>query len=247
MESATPRLDALKQRIREHLRGVKRRLLYVLIAFGVGASLTWYYRDAIVGVLVAPAHGRLSPTGGPVFTEITEVFNFTTHLALLGGVLASAPVLAFHVFRIIGPLLGRRVRRFLSILLPAALALFIGGVLFSYFLVLPLVLNFMLGFGVGVATPMIGLTEYWDLAKLLLLGIGTVFELPLVMFLLAKFRILGYDRMKKVRRYVPPMAFIFAGIISSTIEVSIPIAIIVLFEVGLFLAFLVRPRATVKS
>ena len=240
MATPTPRLDALKAKLKEHLRGVKGRLLQVFLAFGLGAGLSWYYRAGIVGLLIAPAHGRLSPTGGPVFTEITEVFNFTTHLALLGGVLAAAPVLAFHVFRIISPLLPEKPRRFLALFLPSALGLFLGGVVFSYFLVLPLVLEFMLAFGVGLATPMIGLTEYMDLAKTLLLGIGAVFEMPMVMYLLAKLRILSHGQMKRVRRFVPPMAFIFAGLISSTIEVTIPIAIIALYEVGLILMWLVE-------
>ena len=243
MASPTPRLDALKVQIKQHLRGVKQKLLQVFIAFGLGASLAWNYRADIVGVLIAPAHGRLSQTGGPVFTEITEVFNFTKDLALLAGVLAAAPVLAFHLCRIILPLLPEKPRRFLVLFLPSALGLFLFGVAFSYFFVLPLVLDFMLAFGVGLATPMIGLTEYMDLAKTLILGIGVVFELPLIMFLLAKLHIVSHNQMKKVRRYVLPLAFIFAGMISSTIEFTIPIAIVVLYEVGMVMAWLARPRA----
>ena len=234
MASEHPRLDALKK----HLRGARRRLLWVLVSFGLGASLSWYYRAAILGWLIAPAHGHLSPTGPPIFTGITDAFGFATQLAILGGVLAATPVAAFHVFRLLNPFLGRTARRFLLILLPAALVLFIVGMAFSYFLVLPLVLNFMLGFAVGVAVPMIGLDEYMNEVKIMLLGMGLVFETPLVMFLLAKFQILSHEQMKKVRRFVPPMAFIFAGFISNTIEISIPIAMTALFELGLFLAWL---------
>ena len=234
MASAHPRLDALKK----HLRGARRRLLWVLVAFGLGASLTWINRATILGWLIAPAHGHLSPTGPPIFTGITDAFSFATHLAILGGLLAAVPVAAFHLFRLLSPFLGQTVRRFLLALLTAILVFFIAGMAFSYFVVLPLVLNFMLGFAVGVATPMIGLDEYMDDAKFLLLGMGVVFETPLVMFLLAKFRVVSREQMKKVRRFVPGLAFILAGFISNTFEISIPIAVIVLFELGLFLAWM---------
>ena len=238
MASEHPRLDELKK----HLRGARRRLLWVLVSFGLGASLTWYYRGAILGWLIAPAHGHLSPAGPPIFTGITDAFSFATHLAIFGGLLAAVPVAAFHLFRLLSPFLGQTVRRFLLILLPSALVFFVGGIAFSYFVVLPLVLNFMLGFAVGVAVPMIGLDEYMNEVKIMLLGMGLVFETPLVMLLLAKFQILSHEQMKKVRRFVPPLAFIFAGFISNTIEISIPIAVILLYEVGLALAWLASPR-----
>lgn len=242
MVSPTPRLDAFKKAAKKRLGEVKQRLLWALIAFGLGGSLTWVYRLTIIRWLLIPAQGRLSSSGPPVFTEITEVFNFTTHMALLGGVIAAAPVVVVSIFQFISPILPKKLRRFLLIFLPTALLLFLAGVAFAYVLVLPLVLNFMLSFGEGVAVPMIGLTEYMDLAQTLLLGIGAVFELPLIMFLLAKLRIVSHERMRKVRPYVTPAAFIFSGFISSTIEVTIPIAIIALYEVGLVLAWLARPR-----
>lgn len=240
MDSPHPRLDAL----RKHLRGVKPRLVQVLLAFGIGSSLTWWYKTAIIRWLLAPAQGHLSPTGLPTFTGISEVFEFSVKLAITGGILVASPVISLTIFWLIGPLLGSRLRRAIAIFLPSATVLFLGGVAFAYFVVLPLVLHFMLNFGDGVATPMIGLTEYMDLALTLLLWIGVVFEIPLAMYLLARFRIVSYDQMKRLQwpPYVPVASIFLAAIITSTLEFSIPIAITALYEVGLVAAWVAGPH-----
>ena len=98
----SPRLAALKR----HLGGVKKRLLWVFVdpgvrrrvflvfvALGLGVSLTWYYRVAVIGWLLAPAQGALSATGQPVFTGPTEMFSATMRLSMMGGLVAAAPML----------------------------------------------------------------------------------------------------------------------------------------------------------
>ena len=91
-----PRLAAIQR----HLRGVKRRLLWVLVAFGVGSSLTWYFRKTVVLWLLSPAGGQLSETGRPIFTSPTEMFNLTIRLTILGGVVVAFPMLVFHVWHV---------------------------------------------------------------------------------------------------------------------------------------------------
>ena len=244
--ASSPRLEALKR----HLRGVKRRLLWVLVAFGLGASTTWYFNKQVMLWLLAPAHGQLSASGQPIFTGPTEMFSLTLHLTTVGGLVAAVPVLVFHVARFVSPALNRRQRRFLALLLPASLVSCLAGVAFAYFVLLPAGLAFLLRFGVDIAQPMVRITEYMELALAMLFALGVVFELPLAMFLLARLRVVSYQRFGQLRRYVPAAAIIFSIIITPTTDyVNMGLVagpIVVLFEAGMVLAWLARPRKQLR-
>lgn len=222
----------------------------MFVAFGTGASLSWYFHKTIIAWLLIPAREQLSATGPPIFTSPTEMFALAVRLAMMGGVVVAFPVLAFHIARFASPLLSPRLRWFVAIFLPAGFVCYLVGVAFAYFVLLPTGLGFLLQFGTDVAVPMIRITEYMDLALAMLFWLGVVFELPLAMFLLAKLRVVSYERFRRLHRYVPPMATILGAIITPGVDpiswsfVAVPL--ILLFEVGLFLTWLVRPRQPSK-
>ena len=218
----------------------------MFVAFGVGASLTWYFHTTIILALLAPAGGKLSATGQPIFTGPTEMFNLVIHLAMLGGMVTAFPVLVYNVFRFLNPLFNTQQRRFVVLFLPASLVCYAAGTAFGYFVLLPTGLRFLLRFGSDVAIPMIRITEYMDLAVAMLFWLGIVFELPLAMLLLTKLRLVQYAKFKRLRRYVPATAFILSAILTPTFDIVnqtlVAVPIIVLFEVGLVLSWLVRAK-----
>ena len=217
------------------------------MAFGVGAGFTWHFRKTVFGLLFAPAGETLSPYGGlPIFTGPTEMFGVTIHLAMMGGVVAALPVLTFSVYHLLSPLLNRQRRRFAVIFLPSILVCFLGGMAFAYFVILPAGLKFLLHFGDGIAVPVIRITEYMSLVTAMIFWVGVIFELPLAMFLLAKLRIVSHRGFRKFRRYVPAAAFVLSALITPTFDfvnqTMVAVPIIVLFEVGLLLSWLARPK-----
>ena len=163
-----------------------------------------------------------------------------------GGIVAALPVLAYNVYGLLRPLLDRQKRRTVLLFLWLLLFFYLAGTAFAYFVLLPTGLKFLLQFGTDIAAPMIRITEYMDLALAMIFWLGVAFELPLVMLLLAKLRVVEYRRFKKFRRYVPATAFILSAIITPTFDVVnqtlVAVPLIVLFEVGVFLAWMVRPR-----
>ena len=227
---------------------VRRRILWTFIAFGIGASATWFYREAVFAFLLVPAGDSLSPFEGglPVFTAPTEMMSATIHLAMRGGMLLAAPVMVVSMFTLLSPMLPRQSRRFLTIFIPATFVCFAGGAAFAYFVMLPTGLKFLLHFGDGIAVPLITITEYMELMTAMMFWLGVVFELPLAMYLLAKMRIVAYQRMKRFRKFVPVAAFILSAIITPTFDVinqtMLAVPIIVLYEFGLFLAWMARPE-----
>ena len=232
--------------MRRFARRVRFGLLGTFLAFGIGAGLTWYFRAIIFGWLIAPADGQLSPHQGlPVYTSPTEILSVTIRLSLTGGVIFAIPVLVLTIFYLVSPLISRHERRLVALFLPAILAAFLAGVSFAYFVMLPVGIAFLLSFGEGIAVPTIRISEYLSLAIVLLFWLGVIFELPLVMFLLAKLRLVSYQRFKRVRKFVPPVSIILSAIITPTFDIvnqlMVAIPIIVLYEVGLLLAWLAQP------
>ena len=114
-------------------------------------------------------------------------------------------------------------------------------------MLLPAGLSFLLAFGTDIAIPMVTISAYMDLVLAMTFWIGVVFELPLIMFLLAKLRLVEYRHWKRFRRYVPTGAGVLGVIITpsgdplNALLVATPI--VLLYEVGMLLSWLARPRA----
>ena len=229
-------------------RRIRIRLFWVLLTFGAGAGATWYYKEAVFGLLLAPAGDNLSPFAGglPIFTSPTSMMGATIQLAIRGGVIAALPVLVVSVYTLFSSLVPPQQRRFLVIFLPATVLSFLLGAIFGYFVLLPTGLKFLLNFGDGVAVPVIVLSEYIDLLSSMIFWLGVVFELPIAMFLLAKMQIVSYLRLRGLRKYVPVAAFILSAIITPTFDVVnqtlLAVPIILLYEIGLFLSWLAWPE-----
>ena len=223
------------------------KLLWPLVTFGIGASLTWLFRAEVFGYLLAPAGDSLSVDGRAIFTGPTEMFSLTIGMAIKGGIVVAFPVLTFSVYSLAKPLLDRQQRRTVILFLGLSIFLYLVGTAFAYFVLLPIGLGFLLQFGADIATPMIRISEYMDLALAMLFWLGLVFETPLVMLLLAKVRIVSHLQFKRLRRYVPIAALILGALITPTIDwvsqTLVAVPLILLYEVGVLLAWLVRPKA----
>jgi len=231
---------------RKHLRYVKRRVLWVLIAYGLGTSLAWYYYPQLITLFLAPADGLLSATGRPIFTGPSDMFMIKVSLSMKGGMVLALPVLVYHIARFVSPVLNRQQRRYTIIILPTALLSYLVGASFSYIVVLPVSIKFLLSFSAGVADPMIHIREYLDLVLALLLWLGVVFEMPIIMFLLARLRLVSHQRFLYLSRYSVAFAFIIGALITPTFDIAtqtlVAVPLLVLYHIGIVLAWLARPR-----
>ena len=177
------------------------------------------------------------------------MFGLTISLVTKGGIVAALPVLIYNAYGLLRLLLGRQQRWTILLFLWLILFFYLTGVAFAYFVLLPTGLGFLLQFGTNIATPMIRITEYMELALMMTFWLGIVFEIPIIMLLLAKLRIVSYQRFRRIRRYVPVAALILGGMITPTLDwvnqALVAVPIIALYEVGVFLSWLVRPKRMV--
>jgi sec-independent protein translocase protein TatC len=170
----------------------------------------------------------------------------TITIVIKGSVLAAMPVTAYSVLSLLKPWLPKRFWRFLAGVTAAAMVSSVLGILFVYYVMLPVGLGFLLSFGTEVAVPLIDIGRYLELVSALMTAMIFVFLIPVGMFTLAKMRVLRYRHFRWGRLLVPLFATFLGIILTPTADgvnfllVSTPV--LGLYEVGLFSTWLVNPE-----
>lgn len=152
----------------------------------------------------------------------------------------------YSLYTLFTPILPERIRLVYKIFAPASALFFIAGAVFAYYVVMPRMLTFLLGFSEGIAIPFIEIDAYLDLLFNMAFWFGVIFQVPLAMFLLAKLDIVGYRRMRRIRRGFAIFAIIASIIITPTFDgismAMMAVPMYVVYELGLFLAWMARPE-----
>ncbi len=221
----------------------RNTVLLSVLAWSIGAGATFWWHPEVFAFLLAPAEEMLSPFDGrPVFTAPQDMFGSTLSLSMKGGQFVAFPVLVVGALTMLKPFVPRRFWLFVTTYSAISIAMFALGASFVFFVMMPVSLNFLLTFGAGIAQPVILLTSYMALLLSLLFWIGIVFELPVVMQLLAKFRLVPYSKAKTLRKWIVPTAFIFAALITpsldGTLTFLVALPMLILYEVGLIAGWL---------
>jgi sec-independent protein translocase protein TatC len=163
-----------------------------------------------------------------------------------GGQVVALPVLIVGILSMLRPLVPRRFWLFITTYTALTISMFLAGASFVFFVMMPVSLSFLLTFGQGVAVPVILLDQYLALLLSLIFWIGVAFELPVVMQILARFRVVSYARASTLRKWVIPTAFIFAALITpsldGTLTLLVAIPMLLLYEAGLLASWLTHPE-----
>jgi sec-independent protein translocase protein TatC len=231
--------------ILEHLQELRQRLIIAAGALLICTVGSLVFTQWLLEWLTAPARDEVEDVA-IVFTEPLEYWATYFRVALFAGVALAMPVIVYQILAFVGPGLTRQERRWVyPIVLGASLA-FAGGAAFTYYVVLPPALRFLLSFSGDVAEPFIKIGSYINFVTRLMLVTGLVFELPLVVMGLAKLGVVNSRRLLGWWRYALVLAFVAAAIVTPSIDpvtqslVAGPI--IVLYFAGIALAKLVEAR-----
>ena len=221
----------------------RNTVLLSVLAWSIGAGATFWWHPEVFAFLLAPAEDMLSPFDGrPVFSAPQDMFASTLSLSMKGGQFAAFPVLVVGALTMLRPFVPRRFWLFLTTYSALCIGMFALGASFVFYVMMPVSLQFLLTFGSGIAVAVILLTEYMALLLSLLFWIGIVFELPVVMQLLAKFRLVPYSKAKNLRKWIVPTAFIFAALITPSLDGTLTFLVacpmLILYEMGLMASWL---------
>jgi sec-independent protein translocase protein TatC len=206
----------------DHIEDLRALIIKSLMVACGGAALGWLIVRWVIGILRAPldksliAH-HMNPNNFLITIGITDSFNLAFQIGLYTGLVLAAPVIFYFIGDYLLPALNFRERK---LLLPAFIVgglLFALGVVFCYFIVLEPSIGFFLDFNAWLGwQPMWTMQNYLEFALQMLIGVGLSFELPLILFILAKLGIISKAFLVEYRRHVIVILFIAACCITPT-------------------------------
>jgi len=197
-----------------HLEELRKRLITSFIAIGVGAVISFAFKERLFNILIQPLIKVMEEGDTLIFTGLPEAFFTYLKVALLSGILISSPIILYEFWMFVAPGLYKKERRLLGPIVFLSSFFFIGGALFGYFIVFPWGFKFFLGFATETIRPLPSMKEYFAFSAKLLLAFGLVFELPLVLTFLAKLGIVSVDFLKKNRKYALLLFFVGSAILT---------------------------------
>lgn len=159
--------------LRDHLQEFRKRIIICLIAVGTASFFAYSYVDEIIALLSAPA-GKL------YFMNPAEVFFTYLEIAVFAGVLITLPLLLYELWAFVAPALWPDEKRAALLILPSAIVLFYGGLVFAYCFVIPAAVGFFMSFASQSLQPLFSLEAYLSFLMALTLPFGFIFELPLI-------------------------------------------------------------------
>lgn len=231
----------------EHLAELRYRVIMSSLGVCIGLAVSAVFADDFIEFLQEPAKDRAENVQFQ-FIEPFENFVMYFKVALLGGLILGMPVILYHTLRFIGPALRGSERRWLYGTVVGASGLFLAGVAFAYYIALPPALDFLLNFNQDIAQPNIRIGAYIDFVTRLLFWTGVSFQTPIIIMYLARFRVVRAGQLLRWWRYAIVLIAIVAAVVTPTIDpvtMSLVMApLIVLYFVGIVLAWFVQPKLT---
>ncbi|PYX88085.1 MAG: twin-arginine translocase subunit TatC [Acidobacteria bacterium] len=231
----------------EHLEELRRRIIYSLIAVAVAFFLCWGYAERIYEIMQKPIMSALHNHGMAerlVYLNPTEPFNLYLKVAFLVGLFVASPVVLYQLWLFISPGLYRHEKRYVTPFMISTVGLFVAGGYFGFRIVYPAALDFLIGYGKQFQ-PMITISEYTDLFLTIIIGMGVIFELPILVFFLSLMGIVSAGFMWRNFRYSILIIFIIAAIVTPTTDILnmclFAAPMVALYAVSIGIAWLVHP------
>jgi sec-independent protein translocase protein TatC len=230
----------------QHLAELRDVLVKGLIAVGLVWLVTYYFCDRIGIVLQQPILKVLPESQRHLyFFGVAEKFMVYFKLSIVSAVGIVSPYLIYLAWWFVAPGLYKHEKKFLVPFLFFGSITFVIGVLFGYFVVLPACYRFLINFGPNVIEPRVTLNQYFSLTLKLLLSLGIVFELPLLIVLLAKFGFVDSAMLSKYRRHAILLIAVLAALISPNPDALTMVIVMaplwLLFELSIFMVKWVAP------
>ncbi len=221
----------------EHLEELRTRLIRCCIAIALGACISYAFKDKIFEILSRPLIEAMQPGDKLIFTGITEAFFTYIKISILSGVLLAAPVILYEFWMFTAPGLYQHEKRIILPVVILSSIFFIGGAFFAYFIVFPYGFQFLLAFASENVKAMPSMKEYLSFSAKFLLAFGLIFEMPIVITLLAWMGVVSMDFLKKNRKYAVIIIWVVAAVLTPTPDIvtqaMMAIPLMLLYEISI--------------
>lgn len=179
-----------------------------------------------------------------VFVNPTEAFFAYLKIAMFMGFFVSLPFILYEIMMFVLPGLEKGEKKWAIILVPCVMLLFIVGVIFAYFVLIPVALRFFLSFGTSDLQPMLTIGSFISFVLTLIIVCGLIFQTPLTIFFLGLIGIVNSRLLREKRRYIIVAFFVISMLITPTpdafTQIVVAIPLIGLYELGIFLVWLLE-------
>jgi sec-independent protein translocase protein TatC len=219
----------------EHLDELRTRIIVCVVVLGVAIGLCFWQNHLLLDVMNNP----LPPGKEPITLSPTEPFLTTFKISAYAGIILALPVLLYQIYAFFLPALSPLEKRVIVPFLVLIPVLFIGGVVFGYFVVLPAAIKFLLNFNSDQFHIQVRASEYYGFATLTLLAMGLVFQVPMGILAVTRLGIVSVDQLRKNRRYAYLILAVVAMLLPGTDPITMLVELVpllILYELSIVLA-----------
>ena len=235
-----------KMSAKRHLKELQWRFMLIALFFVVGATLAFAYRDIVMPILLNPLNGQklvyLTPAGG---------FTFTFLVAAYAGLALAFPILLQQLYAFLKPALPEKAQKKSAVILVSSVLLLTAGIVFGYLVAVPSALTFLFGFADQYVDSVLTADSYLNFVVAYTIGIGLVFQLPLLLLLIHAIKPLTPGGLMKSEKWVVLIAFIVAALITPTPDpvnqAIIAGPVIVVYQIGVIAVLMNIARASRRS
>jgi sec-independent protein translocase protein TatC len=249
-EMPLPQGDGMS--ILDHVRELRDRLFRVAIAVVIGSSVGWFFRNELIQWLAVPYDVHLksqgATSGGLQTLGVPDQLTVAATVSITVGAIIAFPMIVWQILAFVAPGLYPHEKRWMFFAVPFGLLLFIGGSAFAYFGMLPTMIPFLVGIlDPAIVRPDLNLADYVTFVTGVLFWMGVAFEMPVIMFVLAKFNVISARVMVKQWRYAIVAVAIIAAVITPTpdpVNMGIVMApLLILYGFSIIMALIARRGA----
>lgn len=250
-KSETGMIEDEKMPFTAHLEELRKRIIISVVAVGISTFICFGFKEKLFYLLTKPLILALPAGQKMVFMGLPEAFFVYLEISVIAGVILAMPVVLYETWLFVGPGLYVNERRFVAPAVILSTIFFAGGVLFAYSLVFPFAFKYLVSFETDFVRPLPAMREYLNLSSALLLAFGLIFELPLVLTILARIGILSDSFLKKNRKWAFLLAFVAGAILTPTPDIFnqalMAGPIVILYEISIWGAKIFGKKSAKKT
>jgi sec-independent protein translocase protein TatC len=239
----------------EHLVELRKRIVNSLIGVGIGAAVGISISKRFINFVTEPMEKALTANHLDPHLYYSHPAGYVSlwiNLGIYMGIALAMPWVLYQIWEFVAPGLYKHERSAAAGFIISSMFLFLCGIAFGYFIMLPQILNFLVGFANdGPIKPLIDIGEYFSLILMILLGLGVIFELPVLIFILSIFGIVTPKFLLKNFRYAMLLITVAAAVLTPTPDAQtmliFMVPMIVLYFVGVLVSYVVVKRKRARK
>jgi sec-independent protein translocase protein TatC len=230
----------------EHLDELRKRIINACLGVAVGVAVGFFFIDRIFNFLLAPTRHVLPPGVSLVYTQPGETFSLYITVSLIAGAVIASPVIMYQVWMFIAPGLYSNEKMMAIPFVAFSTLGFLAGAAFNHFVAFPFIMAFFASFNSVDLRFMPKLSEVFGLYTKMLVGIGIVFQMPTLVFFLAKMRMVTARFLVRNFKYALLLIFIIAAVITPTgdpmTQMIFAAPMLALYALSIVIAWIVAPK-----